>query len=157
MGISDIVYCFFKDSEPWRLLTAKVQSSEGAEPAELQHYHNWTGWVWFQQKRLHKVRENNIQKCFAATTEKICICIYSMRMFNWWFKGFMAMRPIFRGFWINRFGIGPLHYISSRSDFGFKFTEIFIIEKWLSDLESQKVADSASRGVADSPTRRVQE
>ena len=34
----------------------------------------------------------------------------------------------FLGFCINRFGIGPLHYISSRSDFGFEFAEIFVIE-----------------------------
>ena len=61
----------------------------------------------------------------------------------------MATRRIFWGFCINRFDIGPLHYISSRSDFGFEFAEIFVIEKQL--------ADSASRGVADSPTRRVGE
>jgi hypothetical protein len=50
----------------------------------------------------------------------------------------------FLGFCRNRFGIGPLHYISSRSDFGFKLAEIFVIEK--------RLADSASWGVADSPT-----
>jgi hypothetical protein len=59
------------------------------------------------------------------------------------------MKPIFRGFCINRFGIGPLHYISSRSDFGFENEEIFIIQK--------RLPDSASRGVADSPNRRVGE
>ncbi len=32
-------------------------------------------------------------------------------------------------FCINRFGLGPLHYISGRSDFGFEFPEIFIFEK----------------------------
>jgi hypothetical protein len=77
----------------------------------------------------------------------------------------MAMRPICRGFCINRFSIGPLHYISSRSDFGFEFAEIFVIEKLLPDLASRwlfhsgswGVADSdlACRGVADSPTWRV--
>jgi hypothetical protein len=61
----------------------------------------------------------------------------------------MAMRRIFWGFCRNRLGIGPLHYISCRSDFGFKFAEIFVIEKRLSD--------SASRGVVDSLTRRVKE
>jgi hypothetical protein len=40
----------------------------------------------------------------------------------------MAMRRIFWGFCINRFGIGPLHYVSSRSDVGFKFAEIFVIK-----------------------------
>jgi hypothetical protein len=49
------------------------------------------------------------------------------------------MRRIFWGFCITRFGICPLHYISSRSNFGFKFTEIFVIEK--------RLPDSASRGV----------
>ncbi len=40
----------------------------------------------------------------------------------------MAMRPIFQCFCINRFGIGLLHYISSRSDFGFEFADIFAID-----------------------------
>jgi hypothetical protein len=43
------------------------------------------------------------------------------------------------GFCINRFGIGPLQYILRRSDFGFEFAEIFVIEK--------RLPDSASRGV----------
>jgi hypothetical protein len=59
------------------------------------------------------------------------------------------MRRIFWGFCRNRFLMSPLHYLSSRSDFGFEFTEIFIIEKRLSD--------SPSRGVDDSPTWRVGE
>ncbi len=40
----------------------------------------------------------------------------------------------FHGFCINQFSIGPLHYISSRSYFGFEFAEIFIIEKRLTDF-----------------------
>jgi hypothetical protein len=67
------------------------------------------------------------------------------------------MRPIFQGFCINRFGIGPLHYISSRSDLGFEFVEIFIIEKRLADLASLGVADSLTRQVAESLTHRVRE
>ncbi len=59
------------------------------------------------------------------------------------------MRRIFWGFCINRFGIGPLHYVSSRSDFGFEFPEIFVIEK--------RLPDSANQGVDDFPTRRVGE
>jgi hypothetical protein len=39
------------------------------------------------------------------------------------------MRRIFWGYCINRFDIGPLHYVSSCSDFGFEFAEIFTIEK----------------------------
>jgi hypothetical protein len=46
---------------------------------------------------------------------------------------------IFRGFCINRFGLGPLHYISSRSDFGFEFAEIFVFEKRLPVSVSQGV------------------
>ncbi len=46
---------------------------------------------------------------------------------------------IFWGFCINRLGISPLHYVSSRSDFGFEFAEIFVIEK--------RLPDSPSRGV----------
>ncbi len=51
----------------------------------------------------------------------------------------MATNRIFRGFCINRFGLGPLHYISSRSDFGFEFAEIFVFEK--------RLPVSVSRGV----------
>ncbi len=44
----------------------------------------------------------------------------------------MAMNRIFGGFCINRFGLGPLHYIfSSRTDFGFEFAEIFVFKKRL--------------------------
>ncbi len=77
------------------------------------------------------------------------------------------MRPIFRGFCINRFGIGPLHYISSRFDFGFEFAEKFVIKKRrLSDSASRgighwmfqrKLPASVSRRVVNSPTRRVGE
>jgi hypothetical protein len=59
------------------------------------------------------------------------------------------MRRIFLGFGRNWVLIDPLHYLSSRSAFGFEFAEIFIIKKRLSD--------SASRGVDHSPTRRVWE
>jgi hypothetical protein len=40
----------------------------------------------------------------------------------------MAMNQFFRCFCINRFGLGPLHYLLSRSDFGFEFLEIFVVE-----------------------------
>ncbi len=53
------------------------------------------------------------------------------------------MRRIFWGFCINRFGIGPLHYVSSRSDFGFKFEEIFLIEKRLPNTPSRVVDKNA--------------
>ena len=49
------------------------------------------------------------------------------------------MNRIFRDFFINHFGLGPLHYISSRSDFGFEFAEIFVFEK--------RLPVSVSRGV----------
>ncbi len=49
------------------------------------------------------------------------------------------MNRIFRGFCINRFGLGPLHYISSRSDFGFEFEEIFIFKNPLPALVSRGV------------------
>jgi hypothetical protein len=38
-----------------------------------------------------------------------------------------------------RFGLGPLHYLSSRSDFGFKFSEIFIFKNQLPASVSQGV------------------
>jgi hypothetical protein len=49
------------------------------------------------------------------------------------------MRWIFWCFCINRFGIGPSHYVLSRSVFGFEFPEIFIIKKRLPDLPSRGV------------------
>jgi hypothetical protein len=49
------------------------------------------------------------------------------------------MNRIFRGFCINRFGLGPLHYISSRSGFSFEFAKIFVLEK--------RLPVSVSRGV----------
>ncbi len=50
----------------------------------------------------------------------------------------MATRRIFWGFCINRFDIGPSHYISSRSDFDFEFAEIFVIEKRLPNSPSRE-------------------
>ncbi len=63
----------------------------------------------------------------------------------------------FLGFCRNLFGIGPLHYILSRSDFGFEFAEIFIIEKRLPDSASREVADSLTRRVGESLTLRFGE
>jgi hypothetical protein len=55
------------------------------------------------------------------------------------------MNRIFQGFCINRFGLGPLHYISSRSDFGYEFAEIFALEKRLPILVSPGVDKIAYR------------
>ncbi len=58
----------------------------------------------------------------------------------------------------NRFLIDPWHYLSSRSDFGFEFAEIFVIEKRLPDSPSRGsrwLSDSASRQLPDSPSRRI--
>ncbi len=63
----------------------------------------------------------------------------------------------FPRFCINWFGIGPLHYISSHSDFGFEFAEIFVIEKRLADSTSRGVADSQNRQVGESPKFRTVE
>jgi hypothetical protein len=53
---------------------------------------------------------------------------------------------VFREFFNkNRFGLGPLHYISSRSDFNFEFAEIFVIEKRLPDSPSRGVDKIACR------------
>jgi hypothetical protein len=61
----------------------------------------------------------------------------------------------FRGFCINRFGIGPLHYISSRSDFGFEFFEIFLFKKGLPDSTIRGVGDSLYQRYAESATLRL--
>jgi hypothetical protein len=79
----------------------------------------------------------------------------------------MAKRRIFWGFCKNWFLIDPLHYLSSCSNFGFEFADIFVIEKRLPDSASPRVGGSptresafeclkvnlASRRVGDSPTR----
>jgi len=57
------------------------------------------------------------------------------------------MRRIFWGFCIDQFGIGLLHYVSSISDFSFKFSEIFMFEKLLPDSPSRGVF-MVSQGVA---------
>jgi hypothetical protein len=49
------------------------------------------------------------------------------------------MNQFFRCFCINRFGLGPLHYLLSHSDFGFKFSEIFVFENRLPALVSRGV------------------
>jgi hypothetical protein len=49
------------------------------------------------------------------------------------------MRGFFWGFCINRFGIDPLHYTSSCSDFGFEFAEILVIKKLHPDSPSWEV------------------
>jgi hypothetical protein len=41
------------------------------------------------------------------------------------------------------FGIDPLHYVSSRSDFSFEFSEIFVIEKRLPNSPSRGVDEIA--------------
>jgi hypothetical protein len=55
------------------------------------------------------------------------------------------MGRIFLGFCINRFGIGPLHYVLSCSDFGFELVEIFVIKKPLPDSQSLGVDKNAYR------------
>jgi hypothetical protein len=67
----------------------------------------------------------------------------------------METNRIFRGFCINRFGIGPLHYILSRSDFGFKFSEIFLFQKRLPDSTIRGVGDSLYQRYAESATLRL--
>ncbi len=62
------------------------------------------------------------------------------------------MRRIFWGVCRNWFFMSPLHYLSSRSDFGFKFAEIFVFEKRL-----PAIADTGSRRlrvsvIGESPT-----
>ncbi len=51
----------------------------------------------------------------------------------------------FRGFCIKLFALGPLHYVSSCSDIGFKFVEIFVIKKRLPDSPSRGVNKIAYR------------
>jgi hypothetical protein len=57
----------------------------------------------------------------------------------------------------NWFLMSPLHYLSSRSDFGFEFAEIFIFEKRLLDITdtgSRRLPASLIHGVGDSPHHR---
>jgi hypothetical protein len=91
--------------------------------------------------------------------------LYILNRRQWAKKPYHATVPLkvfgFWGFCINRFGLGPLHYVSSRSDLSFKFSEIFIIEKttwwvgestrWSIDTMFQKPTPR----LPDSPTHRV--
>ncbi len=70
------------------------------------------------------------------------------------------MRQIFWGFCRNWSLMSPLHYLLSRSDFGFEFAEIFLFEKWLpaiTDMGSRQLPASLIRGVSDSPHHRYGE
>jgi hypothetical protein len=64
----------------------------------------------------------------------------------------MAVRRIFWGFCRNWFLIDPLHHLSSRSNFGFEFAEIFVIEKRLPNSAIRQVGDSPTRWVGESAT-----
>jgi hypothetical protein len=68
------------------------------------------------------------------------------------------MRRIFWGFCRNRFLIDPLHNLPSRSDFGFEFAEIFVIEKRVGDSPTPRLGESESRLLnVSKKTRRVRE
>jgi hypothetical protein len=51
----------------------------------------------------------------------------------------MTIRRIFWGICINWILIDPLRFLSSRSDFGFEFAEIFVFGKRLPDSPSRRV------------------
>ncbi len=82
-----------------------------------------------------------------------------------YFKNFLACvplkgdgnEPVFsRCFCINRFGLGPLHYLSSRSDFDFEFSEIFVFENLLPASVSKGVDKIAwSIHITDAGSRRL--
>ncbi len=66
----------------------------------------------------------------------------------------MAMRRIFWGFCRNWYLMSPLHYLSSCSDFGFEFAEIFVLKKRLpaiTETGSRWLRVSVKLGVANSP------
>ncbi len=70
----------------------------------------------------------------------------------------MAMKRIFWGFCRNWFLMSPLHYLSGRSDSGFKFAEIFVFEKRLpaiTDTGSCHIVELGSRRLPASLIRRV--
>ncbi len=75
----------------------------------------------------------------------------------------MAMKRIFWGFSRKKSQllIDHLHYLSSHSDFGFKFAETFVIEKQLSNslsrsrrvgfsMSKRKLGESATPGLGES-------
>jgi hypothetical protein len=76
------------------------------------------------------------------------------------------MRRNFWGFCRNLFLMSPLHYLSSRSNFGFEFAEIFVFEKRLPAITNtgsrrlclsviRRVANSPHHWYAESPTLRI--
>ncbi len=56
------------------------------------------------------------------------------------------MKRIFCFFCRNWFLIDPLHYLSSRSNFGFEFAEIFVIEN---DSPTRRAGKAAESGECD--------
>jgi hypothetical protein len=81
------------------------------------------------------------------------------------------MKQIFWGFSRNWFLTSPLHYLSSRSDFGFELAKIFVLEKRLPAITNTGshqlpaslihgvglLSASLIRGVGDSPHHRYGE
>ena len=70
------------------------------------------------------------------------------------------MRRIFWGFCRNWFLMSPLHYLSGRSDFGFEFAELVVLENRLpaiTDTGSRRLPASLIRGVGDSQHHRYGE
>ncbi len=59
------------------------------------------------------------------------------------------MRRIFWGFCRNWFLMSPLHYLLSRSDFGFEFAEIFVfansLHHWYAESATPRITDMESR------------
>ncbi len=65
--------------------------------------------------------------CQKLMELEFCVCkvnIFKDYIKELYLKGH-GNEAYFRGFCINRFGIGPLHYMSNRSDFGFEYLREF--------------------------------
>ncbi len=92
-----------------------------------------------------------LNKIFREQIKKILPC-YGILYLKFWTNFFKVTKwhvlILIFGTW--QWGgfsgiLGPLHYVSSRSNFGFQFAEIFLIEKRLPDLPSRGVAKIAYR------------
>jgi hypothetical protein len=77
-------------------------------------------------KELHRCNKWLYVYCCVLCTH--CTLLYTMYIVHAALRDMVTNR-IFWCFCIHQFGIGPSHNLSSRSDFEFKFAEIFVIEK----------------------------
>ncbi len=129
-------------SESWRKMVGKLMENGRKVDGKLSENFRQVPMPSKYSIFLEETRRINLismsKKCSVTMILENCVIRSGWRSFP------STLFSVW-GFCINRFGIGPLHYVSSHSDFGFEFAEIFIIEKRLPNSPSRGVDKIAYR------------